>query len=77
MGCVLSEKAVNEFIEKYSKKYKFIKLNISDDRYSELVLNNLVTITPTFIYYKNGEMKEKYVGMLNDSEKLLEKFTQK
>ena len=43
MGCVLSEKAVNEFREKYSKKYKFIKLNISDDRYSELVLNNLVT----------------------------------
>ena len=43
----------------------------------KLVLNNLVTITPTFIYYKNGEMKEKYVGMLNDSEKLLEKFTQK
>jgi thiol-disulfide isomerase/thioredoxin len=77
MGCVLSENAANEFIEKYSNKYKFIKLNISDKRYSELVLENLVTVTPTFIYYKDGEMKEKYIGILNDSEKLYEKFNQK
>jgi thiol-disulfide isomerase/thioredoxin len=77
MGCVLSEKAVNEFIEKYSNRYKIIKLNISDKRYAELVSENLVTVTPTFIYYKDGEMIEKYVGMLNDSDKLHEKFNQK
>ncbi len=77
MGCVLSEQAVNEFIEEHSNRYKVIKLNISDKRYAELVSENFVTVTPTFIYYKDGEMKEKYIGMLNDSEKLYEKFNQK
>jgi len=77
MGCVLSEQAVNEFREKYSNKYKFIKLNISDDRYSELVSKNSITVTPTFIYYRDGEIREKYFGMLNDYEKLHKKFNQK
>lgn len=76
MGCVLSEPAVNEFLEKYSNKYKFIKLNVSDKRYSKFVMTNLITVTPTFIYYKNGKLEEKYVGMLSDSEKLYEKFNQ-
>tara|TARA_B100000579_G_scaffold91934_1_gene72637 strand:- start:17891 stop:18382 length:492 start_codon:yes stop_codon:yes gene_type:complete len=76
MGCVLSEPAVNEFLEKYSNKYKFIKLNVSDKRYSELVKKNLITVTPTFIYYKDGKVKDKYVGMLSDFEKLYEKFNQ-
>lgn len=75
MGCVLSEKEVNEFIEKYSE-YKFIKLDVSDKRYSELVMKNFITVTPTFLYFKNGKFNDKYVGMLSDSENLYEKFNQ-
>lgn len=76
MGCVLSQSAVNEFIDNYSNKFKVIKLNVSDNRYSNIVSENMITVTPTFIYYKNGKIYEKYVGMLNDSEKLYEKFNQ-
>ena len=76
MGCVLSQSAVNEFIDNYSSKFKVIKLNVSDNRYSNIISENMITVTPTFIYYKNGKIYEKYVGMLNDSEKLYEKFNQ-
>ena len=76
MGCVLSQSAVNEFIDNYSNKFKVIKLNASDNRYSNIISENMITVTPTFIYYKNGKIYEKYVGMLNDSEKLYKKFNQ-
>ncbi len=74
MGCVLSQTAINEFINNYSNEFKVIKLNVSDSRYSNIISENMVTVTPTFIYYKKGKIYEKYVGMLNDSEKLYEKF---
>ncbi len=74
MGCVLSQTAINEFINNYSNEFKVIKLNVSDSRYSNIISENMITVTPTFIYYKKGKIYEKYVGMLNDSEKLYEKF---
>ena len=74
MGCVLSQTAINEFINNYSNEFKVIKLNVSDSRYSNIISENMVTVTPTFIYYKKGKIYEKYVGMLNDSEKLYQKF---
>ncbi|MBL06688.1 MAG: hypothetical protein CL773_02325 [Chloroflexi bacterium] len=74
MGCVLSQTAINEFINNYSNEFKVIKLNVSDSRYSNIISENMITVTPTFIYYKKGKIYEKYVGMLNDSEKLYQKF---
>jgi len=70
----LSQTAINEFINNYSNEFKVIKLNVSDSRYSNIISENMVTVTPTFIYYKKGKIYEKYVGMLNDSEKLYQKF---
>ena len=63
MGCVLSQSAVNEFIDNYSNKFKVIKLNVSDNRYSNVISENTITVTPTFIYYKNGKIYENMLDV--------------
>jgi thiol-disulfide isomerase/thioredoxin len=74
LGCILSENAVKEFNTNYSDEFNFIKLNISDERYSSLVNDYQISVTPTFLLINEGKVINKYQGVLSNSKKLYEAF---
>jgi len=74
LGCILSENAVNEFNSKYFEEYDFLKINISDINYSNIVRDYQITVTPTFLLINKGEVINKYQGILSNSENLYQAF---
>ena len=75
LGCVLSERAINNFKNTYSEEFKVIQINIADDDYSDMVKKYNVSVVPTFIYFNDGIVVESYKGTLRSSEDLYKKFT--
>ena len=75
LGCVLSERAINNFKKTYSEEFKVIQINIADDDYSDMVKKYNVSVVPTFIYFDDGIAVESYKGTLRSSEALYKKFT--
>tara|TARA_Y100000768_G_scaffold222170_1_gene167489 strand:+ start:1199 stop:1687 length:489 start_codon:yes stop_codon:yes gene_type:complete len=75
LGCVLSERAINNFKNTYSEEFKVIQINIADDDYSDMVKKYNVSVVPTFIYFDDGIVVESYKGTLRSSEDLYKKFT--
>jgi len=61
--------------DKYSDKYAFYKVNV--DEFLDIAKEYGVTSVPTFIFIKNGEVKNKHHGYITREdiiEKLLESF---
>ena len=75
LGCVLSERAINNFKKTYSEEFKVIQINIADNDYSDMVKKYNVSVVPTFIYFNDGIVVESYKGTLRSSEDLYKKFT--
>ena len=74
LGCILSENAVKEFNTKYSEEYDFLKINIADTNYANIVRDYEITLTPTFLLIDKGEVINKYQGILSNSENLYKAF---
>lgn len=60
--CIKLGPIVEELAEKYSDKVTVGKLNIDDN--DEIASENRVRNIPTVLFFKDGEMKERSVGLV-------------
>ncbi len=58
--CLALMPQVEELAKEYEGKVKFCKLNVAGNR--RLVISLKVMSVPTFLFYKNGELKAKLTG---------------
>ncbi|MBO8153394.1 thioredoxin domain-containing protein [Thermovirga sp.] len=58
--CLALMPQVEELAKEYEGKVKFCKLNVAENR--RLVISLRVMGVPTFLFYKDGELKERITG---------------
>ena len=58
--CFLAEPLLNEIEKCYSGKVKIAKMNVEGN--SEKVIEYGITKIPTFIFFKNGQIKNRVEG---------------
>lgn len=63
MPCVMMGPVVDELSEKFEGKIKFGKVNIEDNQ--ALAQKFGVRSIPNFILFKDGEVKERFVGAMS------------
>lgn len=51
-----------ELSTEFSEKYKFVKINIDEER--DIAINNRVSSIPTFLFFKNGQLVGKETGSM-------------
>lgn len=64
--CIKLGPVVEELAEKYSDKVTFGKVNIDEN--DEIAAENRVRNIPTVLFFKDGEMKERSVGLVKLSD---------
>jgi len=74
MPCVMMGPVVDELAEKFKGKIKFGKVNIEDN--SAIAQKYNVKSIPNFVFFKDGEIKERFIGAISaeDFEEKLKKF---
>ncbi len=53
----------DELSNEYADKYKFVKINIDEDR--DLAVQHSVSSIPTFVFIKDGNVVAKETGSMN------------
>ena len=66
MPCVMMAPILDDIAERMKSKVKFGKVNIDDG--AELAKKFEVLSIPNFVLFKNGEVKEKFVGAMTGDE---------
>lgn len=66
MPCVMMSPIVEDLAEEFKGKVKFGKVNIDD--YGEAAEKFEVTSIPTFLLVKDGQVKERLTGALNQED---------
>ena len=51
---------LSPILEELSEKYKICKINVDEEQ--ELAMSNKIMSIPTVYFYKDGELKNKFVG---------------
>ena len=64
--CIKLGPVVEELAEKYGDKAVIGKLNIDEE--SEIVMENRVRNIPTVLFFKNGEVAARSVGLVSFSD---------
>lgn len=61
--CQLMMPIVEELEKELSAKVKFVKMNVDDNR--DLTIQFGVTSVPTFLFIKNGDIKQRETGYMS------------
>lgn len=69
--CQQMKPAIHELADEYASQYKFVTLNVDEDR--DLAVHYGVSSVPTFLFIKNGTIQARTTGYMS-KEDLLEKI---
>ncbi|MEX0921074.1 MAG: thioredoxin [Candidatus Pacearchaeota archaeon] len=62
MPCVMMSPVIDDLSEKFDGKIKFAKINVDENQ--ELAQKFQVVSIPNFIFFKDGEIKERFMGAM-------------
>lgn len=61
--CKMMGPIFEELSKDLSEKYKFVSINIDEQR--EIAIQHSVSSIPTFLFFKNGKLAAKETGYMN------------
>lgn len=75
--CRMQAPILNDLKKDLGDKVKVIKVNIDEEKNEPLAIELGIVSIPTLAIYKNGELKEKLIGLTTGSElkEVLEKYS--
>ena len=72
--CRMIAPILSEIAEEYAGKIKVAKVNVDDEM--ALAMEYKIEVIPTLIYFENGQVKKKTMGVLEKKEILANVFGQ-